>query len=144
MCVHVPQLARPCFNYFSLHDDHFEDRIWDWRCQPSGFEFESCSWSGDMNQFDEVLSFECNNGVVTGVESTNSDNYEDRIWNFKCCTKPNLCYSECGVSAPANEYDGPLSYLVDPGYFLTGADSVHSNHYEDRVWKFRTCKITAC
>ncbi|TRY67197.1 hypothetical protein TCAL_13161 [Tigriopus californicus] len=128
----------------SIHDNHHEDRVWDWRCQPSGYEFESCSWSGDVNQYDGPLNFECSNGVITGVESTNSNHDEDRVWSFKCCTKPNICYSECSISAAANEYDGPLSFRVDPGYFLTGADSVHSNHDEDRVWHFHTCKIVPC
>ncbi|TRY67485.1 hypothetical protein TCAL_13961, partial [Tigriopus californicus] len=112
----------------SVHNDHHEDRMWDWRCQPSGYEFESCSWSRDVNQYDEPLNFACSNGVVTGVESTNNNHHEDRVWSFKCCSKPNLCYSECSISAAANQYDGPLSFRVDPGYFLTGADSVHSNH----------------
>lgn len=74
--------------------------------------------------------FQCSNGVISGVESTNSNHDEDRVWNFRCCSQPNMCHTECSTSSYVNDYDDPLSWVVTPGYFLVGANSVHNDHHE--------------
>ncbi|TRY72038.1 hypothetical protein TCAL_11991, partial [Tigriopus californicus] len=98
------------------------------------------AWS---NNYDRQLYFECpdnesiNNikcqngaGVVTGMKSDHDNHHEDRRWKIKCCKPRSTCYSECKLTPYVNEYDRPLSYSVETGYYLTGMESVHDNHHE--------------
>ncbi|TRY67341.1 hypothetical protein TCAL_05525 [Tigriopus californicus] len=130
----------------SLHDNDSEDRIWRFECGPVNGTFNSCSWSGEVNNLDEPLLFECQNGagVITGMESDHDNDQEDRRWNFKCCTLEKMCYSECGFSSYVNDFDDPLEFRVDTGYYLTGAESIHDNKPEDRRWKYQTCQLAPC
>ena len=38
----------------SIHDNHYEDRIWAFDCSPLETPYDTCSWSGYVNNFDEV------------------------------------------------------------------------------------------
>eukprot|EP01083_Nonionella_stella_P025935 71426_1 len=42
----------------------------------------------------------------------------------------------------ANDYDGPFSSSKNDRFF-SGMHSIHSNHHEDRLYKFRRCKPTS-
>lgn len=68
--------------------------------------------------------------MITGMESDHDNDAEDRRWNFKCCSQEKTCYSECGFSSYVNDFDGPLEFTVDIGYYLTGAESIHENKPE--------------
>lgn len=41
-----------------------------------------------------------------------------------------------------NDYDEPVHFECPNNGYLTGIHSIHNNHDEDRVWKFRCCHIT--
>ncbi|XP_059086893.1 hemagglutinin/amebocyte aggregation factor-like [Tigriopus californicus] len=133
-------------NIKSVHNNHHEDRIWDFECRRSSLVLDSCSWSGFANSYDDALSFQCQNGagVVTGMKSDHDNHHEDRRWKIKCCKPRSTCYSECKLTPYVNEYDRPLSYSVETGYYLTGMESVHDNHHEDRIWRYRYCKVIPC
>ena len=82
----------PEFNYLygieSLYDKHYKDRKFKFLCK-KGFVGRECEWRSEANmpqEYDEPLNYTCQNGgIITGIESTHSNRYEDRIWNFKCC-----------------------------------------------------------
>ena len=70
----------------SQHDTDFvntpnsDDRIWGFECSPSQFSLETCSWSGYVNNYDELLVYQCSSGagVIAGMESVHDDSSEDR------------------------------------------------------------------
>ena len=64
----------------SIHDNGPEDRIWAFECSPSQFSLETCSWSGYVNNYDELLVYQCSSGagVIAGMESVHDDSSEDR------------------------------------------------------------------
>ena len=64
----------------SIHDNGHEDRIWAFECAPSTFSLETCSWSGYVNDYDEVLVYECSSGagLIAGMESEHDNGSEDR------------------------------------------------------------------
>jgi len=124
----------------SQHDDHHEDRVWKIRCK-SAVEFSDCYWSGRVNDYDQAFDFECRpNYVMTGMSSHHHDHYEDRRWEYLCCTGPELTLSMCMRTPEINYWDGYLNWQV-PGDkdYVTGAASRHDDHYEDRRWSFRYC-----
>ena len=69
----------------SIHDNGPEDRIWAFECSPFQFGLETCSWSGYVNDYDEVLVYECSSGagVIAGMESEHDDGSEDRRLVFR-------------------------------------------------------------
>ena len=64
----------------SIHDNGHEDRIWAFECAPSTYSLETCSWSGYVNDYDEVLVYECSSGagLIAGMESEHDNGSEDR------------------------------------------------------------------
>ena len=80
----------------SVHSNHDEDRMWAFECSALEHGYESCAWSGYVNNYDEVrriekcpmiehtmykvLLFECASGagVVSGMESEHDNKHEDR------------------------------------------------------------------
>ena len=38
----------------SIHDNDHEDRMWAYECTPLELGYDSCSWSGYVNNYDEV------------------------------------------------------------------------------------------
>ena len=39
----------------SIHSNHDEDRMWAFECSALEHGYESCSWSGYVNNYDEVI-----------------------------------------------------------------------------------------
>ena len=64
----------------SIHDNGHEDRMWAFECLPLEYGYDSCAWSGYVNNYDEMLLFECASGagVVAGMESEH-DNKHDKL-----------------------------------------------------------------
>ena len=76
----------------SIHDNGPEDRIWAFECSPFQFGLETCSWSGYVNDYDEVLVYECSSGagVIAGMESEHDNGSEDRRLVYRNRTKDYL------------------------------------------------------
>jgi len=72
----------------SIHDNHREDRLWQADCgDVAGVKADqSCSWTGNVNGWDEMLTYNCPSGkVITGMDSTHNNGREDRVFKFRCC-----------------------------------------------------------
>ena len=120
------------FHVKSEHDNDKEDRRWLWECRELVHKPEDhCYWTSYKNDFDRPLTFSCDaNEFVGGVESLHDDQYEDRIWKFKCCKIGGYITRSCFTTGYENEYDGPMDYEADYGYVITGAESTHNNGKE--------------
>lgn len=122
------------------HDNHREDRLFHFECQPVNFESSTCGWSGYVNGFDDNIDHRCNGndlGVLVGLESYHSNREEDRRWNFKCCSVGSL---DCEWTGYINGWDGWMGYTIPKGWRIAGSQSHHSNRREDRRWRLRICR----
>ncbi|XP_059154333.1 dermatopontin-like [Physella acuta] len=125
----------------SEHSDYFEDRRWEFHCRPVG-ETRVCEESGYVNEFDQLLTYVCpDNKVMTGVSSYHSDYYEDRRFQFQCCSVTGRNLTGCYITGDVNTWDRQLTLFVPEGRVVNGAYSVHSDYYEDRIWRFNICSI---
>ncbi|XP_068675362.1 hemagglutinin/amebocyte aggregation factor-like [Montipora foliosa] len=124
----------------SYHDNCKEDRLWSFSCQ-SNAAAEHCSWSSHVNAYDEALYYTCpHNGFITGVHSHHSNQREDRRFQFRCCHKHNYQRYDCRWTF-RTYYDETIDYSTYHGYYLAGVRSYHNNYYEDRRWKFLSCRL---
>jgi len=132
----------------SIHNNNYEDRMWAFECQAvkEEAEFTACAWTGYVNNFDEPFIYECTEGagLITGMESIHDNHYEDRRWSYKCCYTAETCYHDCHFTPFINAMDGPMDYKVQDGYWISGFESEHDNHFEDRQWRLQLCKIQDC
>ncbi|KAL2094675.1 hypothetical protein ACEWY4_009394 [Coilia grayii] len=127
----------------SEHNNHHEDRMWDFHCQRTFTQTTSCMTTNWVNDFDEVLNFQCpSNHVITGMYSFHDNRHEDRRWKFTCCTASNFCTGNCQWSGYVNDFDKVISWGVPSGHYLAGAYSYHENKHEDRRWNYLTCSKT--
>merc|ERR1719209_255477 len=67
------------FHLISMHDNKHEDRRWGFECKPVDIPFDSCAWTGYVNNYDETFVYECTNGagVVTGMESEHNEPHSE-------------------------------------------------------------------
>ena len=45
------------------------------------------------------------------------------------------CYHDCHFTPFINDLDEPMDYTVQDGYMISGLESEHDNHAEDRKWE---------
>merc|ERR1711892_61225 len=130
----------------SIHDNSHEDRIWGFECAVVENLFDSCAWTGYVNNFDETFVYECTAGagIITGMESEHDNRKEDRRWSYKCCEAVATCYHDCHFTPYINDLDQPMDYTVQDGYMIAGVESEHDNHSEDRKWRLQLCKVQSC
>ena len=70
----------------SQHSNRHEDRVWNFGCK-NGFVSEKCHWSDHETSYDKPMNFTCQDGgLVAGLSSRHSNDQEDRVWRFKCCS----------------------------------------------------------
>merc|ERR1711951_128362 len=72
----------------SIHDNHREDRLWQADCgDVAGVTADqNCAWTGNVNGWDEMLTYNCPSGkVITGMDSVHNNGREDRLFKFRCC-----------------------------------------------------------
>ncbi|GFN99551.1 hemagglutinin/amebocyte aggregation factor [Plakobranchus ocellatus] len=127
---------------YSVHNNHKEDRRWKFSCgaAPGGASPQTCYWTGYENYWDEPMSFQCpSDYVLAGLQSYHSNKREDRRFRFKCCKDSGFRTYSCGMTSYINDWDKVLDYKVPNGHVLTGVSSYHSNHREDRRYKFMIC-----
>jgi len=131
----------------SRHINHFEDRLWGFRCCPlKGRTYDGVRLTGDINTWDGPMDFKClSNEVLVGVKSRHHNLYEDRIWQARCATllsegQVNVI-GEHTLTEYVNYWDGKLDYTVSSGYVITGLASVHSNWHEDRRFKIYSASL---
>ncbi|XP_062574151.1 hemagglutinin/amebocyte aggregation factor-like isoform X2 [Saccostrea cucullata] len=131
----------------SYHRNHYEDRRYELHCGDVLKDREvtvNCEWSGYVNDFDQVVHFQCPGaGYINGMHSYHHNYYEDRRHEFRCCgpKSSNYYYSNCRWTGWLNNFDDPVAYFVPNGYVLRGVNSFHHNHYEDRRFRFEVCQL---
>jgi hypothetical protein len=136
----------------SIHWNPAEDRVYSFRCADMWVDGQvltrqHCSWSGQVNDMDELVNYTCpNNTIMTGHFLWHDNGTEDRVYEFKCCeyasANRKIRLEECGMDGPwVNIMDGIVNYQCPLGKVKVGEISVHSNQFEDRMHKFRCCKV---
>ncbi|XP_073706335.1 hemagglutinin/amebocyte aggregation factor-like [Garra rufa] len=128
----------------SEHNNKHEDRIWDFGCQATYGQTSQCYWTGYVNDFDQVLMFECPpQHVITGMISYHSNAHEDRRWKFYCCRSPCIT-SSCHWTSYVNSFDEYFHWTVPDQNVLVGVHSYHQNREEDRRWRYKVCGQYKC
>ncbi|KAL8591017.1 hypothetical protein ACOMHN_021782 [Nucella lapillus] len=98
---------------------------------------------GWINNYDQPEHFQCRTGqFLSHINSIHHNHYEDRRWNFGCSPLPlgEAISRNCSWTGYVNAFDQPLTFQCPADGFITGMDSVHDNHYEDRRFKFQCCQ----
>jgi len=128
---------------WSKHDNHHEDRIWKFQCCAlKGRTLIKERLTSDLNGWDAKISFKCGSmEVLIGLESRHSNKREDRIWRARCATLEVLGIVGHHTTSYVNSWDKKLDYSVKSGYVITGLASKHSNHREDRKFRFHYSRL---
>lgn len=137
---------------FSYHNNHNEDRRYSFSCcdvklNGENLAKKSCSWSGQVNDYDLLLNYTCpNNAVMAGHFSHHDNIKEDRVYQFYCCemgsANQKAVLEECEMpTAWANNWDGVVNNTCAANKVRVGEHSIHNNHNEDRIHKFKCCKV---
>jgi len=102
------------------------------------------SWSGYLNSWDGVLSYTSSgNELIVGFQSRHDNGREDRRWKIGTATLGGALCSPGDWSSYVNDYDASVEFLCPAHHALAGVYSKHHNSYEDRVWKFKCCDLSA-
>ena len=75
----------------------------------------------------------------TSISSVHDNRREDRIWAVHCGVYLGS-YLTVGLSVwtfYVNDFDGNMTFECPDGNVVTGIGGYHSNHHEDRRYKFR-------
>jgi hypothetical protein len=138
----------------SYHTNGTEDRRHSFRCAEVRIDNQAlvkrnCQWSGNVNSMDGLLNYQCpNSSVMNGHSSYHDNGTEDRIYNFQCCDLGNsnqkVKLNNCQMLPSGgwiNNWDQPVNFTCPAGKVKVGEHSVHSNHYEDRLYRFKCCSV---
>ncbi|XP_067663438.1 uncharacterized protein [Haliotis asinina] len=99
-----------------------------------------CVVTSYVNDFDRPVLFQCPPGKsIASWESYHNNHHEDRRHRFTCQTTPEL--GECQWSGYVNDFDQPVSYQCPNNGVISGVNSFHNNHHEDRRFKFYCCSV---
>lgn len=138
----------------SYHWDKVEDRRHLFRCcsvktDGGNLARSNCSWSGQVNELDGLVNYQCpNNTVMAGHFSYHHNKTEDRTYDFRCCElgsgNQRVRLRNCEmypVGAWANNWDQPVNFTCPSGKVKVGENSIHNDHYEDRLYRFKCCSV---
>jgi len=140
---------RPISRIQSEHSSWYGDRRFDYRCEAhpllSGVS-TTCRWTPDyINNHGDSMFYSCGGAsYVSGFESIHSNWYEDRRWKVKCCSGSGTCLTECDFTGYINGWEEDMDYRVPNGHVIKTVKSEHSSWYEDRRWKFESCRLVRC
>jgi len=96
------------------------------------------------NDWDEPLGFQAGrNRMITGFYSVHDNDREDRRYAFYTMSASGFsCRAPIHWTGLANDYDKEFKYQCPDNKPMYGVYSVHSNHYEDRRFKFKCCDLS--
>ncbi|EGD74967.1 hypothetical protein PTSG_07192 [Salpingoeca rosetta] len=95
------------------------------------------------NNFDASLDMSCSSGGMSRIQSYHSNHNEDRRWTRSCVTYGISSYGSTTFSSNyVNNFDADVNFECDTNYYLYRMASYHSNHNEDRRWKFGCRRIS--
>ncbi|XP_042578681.1 hemagglutinin/amebocyte aggregation factor-like [Cyprinus carpio] len=127
------------------HDNHHEDRMWEFGCKNTFDSGADCFWSPYVNDFDQKFNYECPpHHIIAGMSSYHSNKHEDRRWQFYCCRSNGHCTASCEWTTYVNWFDELFHWTVPNQNYLVGAESYHENKHEDRRWKYKYCSKVQC
>ena len=66
---------------------------------------------------------------------------EDRRWRIGCRRIAGASLTSCSWTNYRNGWDAYLWYQAPTRYAITGTASYHDNGKEDRLWRFRICRV---
>ncbi|XP_078076117.1 hemagglutinin/amebocyte aggregation factor-like [Mustelus asterias] len=133
------------YRIVSQHNNHHEDRQWDFECKTTFGERPTCEWTDYVNYFDGEFSFTCPfNSFISGMMSYHDNHHEDRRWRFYCCHVKSFCRGYCQWTSYINGFDAYFKWKVPDSSYLVGVSSYHDNHHEDRRWKYQHCTKQQC
>ncbi|XP_059154331.1 dermatopontin-like [Physella acuta] len=93
-----------------------------------------------VNGWDQPFDFKCPPGhAISYISSEHNNYFEDRQWEFHCRSVWET--SACEQSGYVNDFDQPINYVCPHNKVMTGVASYHSNHHEDRRFKFQCCSV---
>lgn len=143
----------------SQHDNHHEDRMWEFGCKNTFDSGADCFWSPYVNDFDQKFNYECPpHHIIAGMSSYHSNKHEDRrwalilmfcvrslelmsiilmfcfcflhSWQFYCCRSNGHCTASCEWTTYVNWFDELFHWTVPNQNYLVGAESYHENKHE--------------
>jgi len=131
---------------YSYHSNNREDRKFKWKyCKPDIADSSPLNSKSTMSttNYDDAWRRGCGtNRALYRAYSTHSNNKEDRQWSFSCATLDNQFALECAdYTWYVNSYDGIVNYNCPGNGLIQGIESVHNNDREDRIWKFKCCRV---
>ncbi|XP_056009464.1 uncharacterized protein LOC125680077 [Ostrea edulis] len=95
------------------------------------------SW---VNEYDRPFTFTCpQHQSVHRVVSHHDNGKEDRVFDFQCSSSTTDSES-CFWTDYVNDFDHPVVFQCPHGGVLDGVSSYHSNHNEDRRFRFYCCE----
>ncbi|CAG5115564.1 unnamed protein product [Candidula unifasciata] len=126
----------------SIHENKYEDRIWEFACRPAPDTISGCYWTNYLNQFDKPLDYKCRgNEVLNGMMSYHDNRCEDRRFMVQCGRVANRSTRNCYQTFYVNDLDGVMTFSVPTGQVIKGVYSYHENKKEDRRWRFYLCDL---
>lgn len=129
---------------YSTHDNHHEDRRYKFRVTvPEGYTSFSEKSHGNYNANDAESYVDCpRNWALTTIASSHDNHHEDRRWTYNCGHFGGWQVEQCDWTGWVNNYDQAFTFQCPHNKVIGGMKSVHNNHHEDRVFKFKCCKMT--
>ena len=95
-----------------------------------------------QNHFDRALFVQCHGAKgMYRVQSVHNNRREDRVWNWECRQVAHRGYPRCWHTGFVNDFDQPMFFMCNKDQYIAGVESHHSNHHEDRRWKFLCCSV---
>ncbi|GFS13748.1 hemagglutinin/amebocyte aggregation factor [Elysia marginata] len=91
--------------------------------------------------WDAPFLYECPLGLVLkSIHSVHDNRKEDRRWRFGCGIAASGCkLRACHWTDYVNWWDAPMNFVCPANYVISGLQSYHDNHREDRRFKFKCC-----
>jgi len=123
----------------SKHANHSEDRKFNFYCSDHlPTSVNKNKFTGYANDWDEEFRFQCPEGqYIAGVKSIHANHSEDRRFDFYCASyRPSPTPESGRWTDYVNDWDEPVLFTCEPGYYIAGIGSVHANHSEDRRFSF--------
>uniref|UniRef100_A0A7S2EVG7 Uncharacterized protein n=1 Tax=Ditylum brightwellii TaxID=49249 RepID=A0A7S2EVG7_9STRA len=133
----------------STHDNHYEDRRFKFKVSvPVTYARLIDTAKFVHSSYDEEVYVSCPKDMaLTHIWSKHDDHYEDRIWRHTCGKfegwQVDMCHWEADY---VNGYDEDVNFVCsDEGAsnnrIIAGVKSIHDNHYEDRIFKYKCCTM---
>jgi len=132
----------------SVHNGYHEDRRWSIACRPlvgAGVSLTNCEWTSSWTGWDGAWTQPSGHGgdrILTGIQSNHHGHYEDRQFKFRHCKVQGVTVVSIHRDTTwQNHMDQELKDAIETNQFYNQMTSHHSNHAQDRQFKFTRVKL---